>query len=850
MAENVNSISGRIGLDTTEFKANISALNRDINIAKAEFVAVAAGMDDWTNSAEGLNAKMASLTTISEKQWDKLHALRKAYIDVAAEKGESSKAAQDLQLKILKEEAAYNATEKEIRRTNEALDAFGKETDSAGEKTSKFGDHLEGIKGRLKDLGGDIAKAAVAGVAAVGAAVVGAAAGAFKLATEAGESADNLLTLSAKTGIAVEELQKMEYASRFVDVELETMTGSMAKLTKSMDGNNAGFQTLGVSVRDAQGGLRDAKTVWAETIDALGNVANETERDALAMQIFGKSAMELNPLIKASGEELRRLGEEAQSMGVILSEEAVGQAGKFDDMMQRLQASGKALASNIGIAVMPAIESVVSAANSMVPAIIEAIKTGNWDEAAVKLKEGLGELVKKAAESLPGIAQAAGAILTTLVSTLAESIPLVLPELVKVTVDIVKSLVDTLIDSAPLLVQAVVTGMTEMIKGILDILPKILELGMLLIAELAKGIGDALPELLPAVYECLYALITAFFEGLPQFVEAGAALILGFVKGVINSIPVIIEGILTAIPAMITAFVEVLISLVKAIPEAIVVIVAALPQLITGIIEGIMKALPQIVQAGVDLFVSLVRALPEIITQIVKIIPNIITSIIDTLTKSLPLIIQAGIQLFVALVKAAPTIIIEIVKAIPAIISAIVNGFLQGIGQMIQAGRDLIGGVWRGIADSANWLWEQVKGFFGNLIAKIKNLLGIHSPSDVMAELVGKPMGLGIAEGFAKGLDLGGVSIEAALNGAMSKIQSQIAQAAKAKQSAVQARAEEIWAEIARRGAEMQGLQPGQQPGVMNEYTYIFNSPKAIDEREARSLLLAMEQLAAARQGI
>ena len=850
MAENVNSISGRIGLDTTEFKANISALNRDINIAKAEFVAVAAGMDDWTNSAEGLNAKMVSLTTVSEKQWDKLHALRKAYIDVAAEKGESSKAAQDLQLKILKEEAAYNATEKEIRRTNEALDAFGKETDSAGEKTSKFGDHLEGIKGRLKDLGGDIAKAAVAGVAAVGAAVAGAAAGAFKLATEAGESADNLLTLSAKTGIAVEELQKMEYASRFVDVELETMTGSMAKLTKSMDGNNAGFQTLGVSVRDAQGGLRDAKTVWAETIDALGDVANETERDALAMQIFGKSAMELNPLIKASGEELKRLGEEAQSMGVILSEEAVGQAGKFDDMMQRLQASGKALASNIGIAVMPAIESVVGAANSMVPAIIEAIKTGNWDEAAVKLKEGLGELVKKAAESLPGIAQAAGAILTTLVSTLAESIPLVLPELVKVAVQVVGSIIDTLTENAPLIVKAIVDGVRDIAVGITEILPDLLELGLVIVAELAKGIGEALPVLVPAVISMVSQITQTLIDSIPLLIEGALALMLGFVDAIVAAVPAIVEAIVKAVPQVLQAGITLLMALVDAIPEVVVKLVAALPQIVTGVVEGLMKALPQIVEAGVQLFVALVQKLPDIIQQIVKIIPDIITAIIESLTKSLPLIIQAGIQLFVALVKAAPTIIIEIVKAIPAIISAIVNGFLQGIGQMIQAGRDLIGGVWRGIADSANWLWEQVKGFFGNLIAKIKSLLGIHSPSDVMAELVGKPMGLGIAEGFAKGLDLGGVSIEAALNGAMSKIQSQIAQAAKAKQSAVQARAEEIWAEIARRGAEMQGLQPGQQPGVMNEYTYIFNSPKAIDEREARSLLLAMEQLAAARQGI
>ena len=59
------------------------------------------------------------------------------------------------------------------------------------------------------------------------------------------------------------------------------------------------FGTLGVKVSKNNGDLRSANDVYFEVIDALGQVRNETERDALAMQIFGEEAQKLNPLIEA-----------------------------------------------------------------------------------------------------------------------------------------------------------------------------------------------------------------------------------------------------------------------------------------------------------------------------------------------------------------------------------------------------------------------------------------------------------------------------------------------------------------------------------------------------------------------
>ncbi len=194
--------------------------------------------------------------------------------------------------------------------------------------------------------------------------LVAAGTGIVKMAMDAGTAADELLTMSAKTGIAVGQLQELQYASRFVDVELETMTGTMVKLTRSMatarDGGKdaqLAFKLLGVTYKKSvTGELLDSKSVWLKTIDALGQVRNETERDALAMTLFGKSAQELNPLIKAGSTQLRSLADEAQRSGNILSDDMVKAAGEFDDKMQRMQASLKSTTLRIGADFIPVIE--------------------------------------------------------------------------------------------------------------------------------------------------------------------------------------------------------------------------------------------------------------------------------------------------------------------------------------------------------------------------------------------------------------------------------------------------------------------------------------------------------------
>ena len=196
-------------------------------------------------------------------------------------------------------------------------------------------------------------------------AAAGAAAGMVAMAVKSAASADDLLTLSNVTGFTVEELQKMQYASSFIDVSMEAMTGSVTKLTKSMKSGSSAFDTLGVKVTDVFGNMRDANSVYYETIEALSKVENETERDALSMEVFGKSAMEMAGIIDDGGAALKALGEEAENTGTIMSRDAVESAVAFNDQMDKLkntttQAFFK-MGASLSTSLLPAMEKLVNA---------------------------------------------------------------------------------------------------------------------------------------------------------------------------------------------------------------------------------------------------------------------------------------------------------------------------------------------------------------------------------------------------------------------------------------------------------------------------------------------------------
>lgn len=180
--------------------------------------------------------------------------------------------------------------------------------------------------------------------------------------------ADNIITMSNETHIATDTLQGWDYAADLIDVSVDTMTGSIKKMTNNMQTAATGsgeaskaFTKLGVKITDVHGNMRDSEEVFYDVIDALGNVKNETERDQLAMDIFGKSATELAGAISAGSEGLKEYGDKARELGLIMSDEALTTAGEYKDALDKLDSSFEAMKNNLGMVLIPILTDFVNA---------------------------------------------------------------------------------------------------------------------------------------------------------------------------------------------------------------------------------------------------------------------------------------------------------------------------------------------------------------------------------------------------------------------------------------------------------------------------------------------------------
>lgn len=265
----------------------------------------------------------------------------------------------DAEREQVKLERALEDTNREIVAQGEAAEEDSGRMTTLGDQISgiaeKFGVRLpSGIKTALDHVDGFSAGtvAAMSGVAAgVGAvkiaidavtAGIRAAQELNKITLEQAKWADDLLTRSAQTGLDTSTLQGLDYASKFLD--FEGIDQSLVKLTTSMDKARDGaekqaeaFNRLGVSVTGTDGELRDNWETFKDVIDALGKVENETERDALANELFGKSYSDLKPLIDAGSDALQDFMDEANNLGHVLDESQIRKLGEVDDAYQEYQ---------------------------------------------------------------------------------------------------------------------------------------------------------------------------------------------------------------------------------------------------------------------------------------------------------------------------------------------------------------------------------------------------------------------------------------------------------------------------------------------------------------------------------
>ena len=390
-----------------EYKQAISEIGSGMKVLDSEMRKVSSAYAQNADSVEALNAKNDVLERKISTQTEKIEYLRAALQQSAEKYGEADKRTMQWQTSLNNAEAELNNLNNQFDENKQKIADSSKEMGNLGDVvnglTSKLGIQLpDGMKSSMNAMGslGASSLALAGGFAAVAAAIVKAEKAMISMTKESAAFADNIITLSMQTGQSTQQLQEFAYASELIDVSVDTLQGSLTKLTNNMQdtmngtGNaKASFEALGVSVTNADGSMRSANDVFYETIDALGQVKNETERDAMSMDIFGRSAQDLNPLIIQGSKTLKAYADEAHNMGYVLDDEALSALGAVDDAYQRLQKTQEGVKNQLAVEFAPYLEEFYGDVTTMVKDGGKAIKDSGIVDAFGMLLETVGDIL-------------------------------------------------------------------------------------------------------------------------------------------------------------------------------------------------------------------------------------------------------------------------------------------------------------------------------------------------------------------------------------------------------------------------------------------------------------------------
>lgn len=390
-----------------EYKQAISEIGSGMKVLDSEMRKVSSAYAQNADSVEALNAKNDVLERKISTQVEKIEYLKAALQQSAEKYGEADKRTMQWQTSLNNAEAELNNLNNQFDENKQKIADSGKEMGNLGDVvnglTSKLGIQLPGgMKSSMNAMGSlDAQSLALAGgFAAVAAAIVKVEKAMISMTKESAAFADNIITLSMQTGQSTQQLQEFAYASELIDVSVDTLQGSLTKLTNNMQdtmngtGNaKASFEALGVSVTNADGSMRSANDVFYETIDALGQVKNETERDAMAMDIFGRSAQDLNPLIIQGSKTLKAYADEAHNVGYVLDDEALSALGAVDDAYQRLQKTQEGVKNQLSAEFAPYLEEFYGDVTTIVKDGGKALKDSGIVDAFGMLLETVGDIL-------------------------------------------------------------------------------------------------------------------------------------------------------------------------------------------------------------------------------------------------------------------------------------------------------------------------------------------------------------------------------------------------------------------------------------------------------------------------
>lgn len=563
--------------------------------------------------------------------------------------------------------------------------------DSAESKSKGFGS-------KLKSGLATATKVGAAAIGAVGAAATAAGVAIMKQTGEIAAYGDNIDKMSQKMGMSATAYQEWDAILQHSGASIETMKTGMKTLATAAETGNDAFKQLGMSQEEIAN--MSQEELFGATITALQNVESETERTYLASKLLGKGGTELGALLNTSAEDTEKMRQRVHELGGVMSDEAVKAAAAYQDSLQDMTTSMNGLKRGLISGFMPALTTVMDG--------LTEIFSGNSDKGLGLLKTGISDTIQHLQEVVPKMMEIGRSIFSALYQAVLEN----LPQIVSGGTELIVNLVSGIVEALPSLVEAAFTIITTLTETLLEQAPVLAEAGLNALTSLTEGMDPLV--VIEKIGEILGSLVNHIIEWIPALLDQGIAMVDEMSAGLAENGPAAIQAVGDILG-------DLIIKIIDNLPEFLAKGIELIAHIAQGIIDNLPAILSAMAVVMIDLIAKIAEHLPGFLAQGIKLLGEV----------------QAGI------LKAVPGLL----GKIPGIFSDVVRKFASQ--DWASIGKNIIEGVKSGVTSAAHKIADAAKEAARKALDAAKSFLGIHSPSTVFKEQIGKNIDLGLAGGIS-----------------------------------------------------------------------------------------------------
>lgn len=434
----------------------------------------------------------------------------------------------------------------------------------------------------------------------------------------------------------------------------------------------------------------------------------------------------------------------------------------FDTLINNLVDSVSAFGANL----LPRIEIAIKGIGQMIEKLLPPI---------------LDRLPQLLTDVLPSLLDAG----VQMAGSLGNGMIQALPSLIDCTVQAIRTIVDGITSNLSQVVSGAMQIVSSLVDGIVQVLPMLLEAGLQVLIALGQGIAESLPTLIPVIVDLIISMCDTIIENLPLILDVAIDIILALVEGLINALPTLItevpriinsfaDAIYSALPQILEAGVQILMMLIKGLIDSIPVLVANLPQIILAIINAF--TLVNWANIGKNLITNIGSGIKSMVGNIGSIAKNLATNVVNGIKGIFTSGNSIGRNLITFITNGISSMLSGIVGVAKNVGSSVVNALknLFSASAMAEIGKNLVQGIWNGISNMSGWIINLIGGFADSVVSSIKGFFGIHSPSRVMRDEVGKFLAEGVGVGFENETDNVKADMQSSLSDLVAKMRATV----------------------------------------------------------------------------